>query len=150
MFIAGRYKIDDNFNVHNIITADHPEGDYIYDPYSGKDVLPFWGVMVTTFWGLDTANREYLIRHTEKDKLQELQFKKFWLFWFSDGDINDQKELFFFGDTAKEKAYSILNIFNHLHEKQVDLLLKKTKEEFESGLNIGGISKDISDQIKNI
>ena len=155
MFVAGRYKIDDDFKVHNIITNEHPNGDYTYDPFGGKEVLPFWGVMCTTFWGLDTANREYIINNYPKSELENIQFKKFWLFWFSDGDINDQKELFFFNQTgdnsdiAKEKAYSVLSIFNHLLEKQVDNLIKKTKEEYKNGLNIGGIPSDIEDHIRN-
>ena len=155
MFIAGRYRIDDDFKVHNIVTDENPDGDFVYDPFQpGINVLPFWGVMCTTFWGLNRANRNYLIRTTLKSELETLQFKKFWLFWFCDGDFNEQKELFFYDNNisingvAKEKAYSVLNIFNHLLEKQVDLLIEKTKGEYQNGLNIGGISPDIMEQMK--
>lgn len=149
MFITGRYKIDDEFKVHNIITNEHPEGDYIYDPFEKKEVLPFWGVLCTTFWGLELANREYLIAHTTKDQLKELQFQKFWVFWFSDGNLNDQKELFFTGTTAKEHAYSVQHIFNHLLEKQVDKLLAATKKEYLDNLNFGGITPDIEEHLRS-
>lgn len=154
MFVAGRYQIDNNFKVYNIITEDNPEGDYIYDPFDQThytETLPFWGVMCTTFWGLNNPNRQYLIKHTPKEELQDLQFKKFWLFWFADGELNNQKELMFFGDNevAKQKAYAVQQIFNHLLEKQVDKLISNAKEQFQDGLNIGGVSGDISEHIMN-
>ena len=149
MFIAGRYRIDDEYKVHNIITKDNPNGNFVYDPFVSKEVLPFWGVMCTTFWGLNEENRDYLINTIDEDKLQEIQFNKFWIFWFSDGDLNEQKELFFYGNAAKENAYTVQQIFNHLLEKQIDKLLIKTREEFFTQMNIGGLSKDIDAQLRS-
>ena len=151
MLIAGRYKITDDFKVHNIITEQHPDGNFVYDPFeqsNHSEVLPFWGVMCTTFWGLTEHNRQYLINTVPKNKLEELQFEKFWLFWFCDGDLNDQKEMFFYGYSAKEYAYSILQVFNHLLEVQIDKLINATREEYQRNLNVGGIPTSIEDQIK--
>lgn len=130
MFKVERYHIDDEFKVHGIISETNPNGDGIYDPYELKEVLPFWGTLVTTFWGLSEANRTFLINNTPKNKLEEIQFKKFWIFWFCNGDINSQTELFFYGDSAKENAYSVLQIFNHLHEVQIEKLLEQTKHDY--------------------
>lgn len=130
MLKIGRYDITNDFKVKNIISEKNPQGDGIYDPYELKEVLPFWGTLVTTFWGLSTVNREYLINTTSKDELEMLNFEKFWIFWFCNGDLNDQIELFFTGQTAKEQANSVLQVFNHLQEVQVDNLIRKTKEEF--------------------
>lgn len=136
MFKIERYSIDDEFKVHGIITDENPDGDFIYNPYALKEVLPFWGTLVTTFWGLSEANRNYLIKTTPKEELENLQFKKYWIFWFCNGDLNDQKELFFIEPTAKEHAYSVLQIFNHLQETQIDLLIDKTKTEYETSKNL--------------
>ena len=148
MLIAGRYKITDDFKVHNIITDEYPNGDFTFDPFQDKETIPFWGVLCTTFWGLAQHNREYIIATTPKDKLELLQFEKYWLFWFCDGDLNEQKELFFLGHAAKENAYSVLQVFNHLLEKQVDKLIASTREEYRQNLNIGGISSNVEEQIK--
>ena len=131
MFKVDRYKIDDEYKVHGIITDDHPDGDYTFDPFSNKETIPFWGVLCTTFWGLTNSNREFLINNYPKDKLESLQFTKFWVFWFSDGDINDQKELVFFEGNAKEHALTVQHIFNHLLEKQIDKLIIESKEEYQ-------------------
>lgn len=151
MFIADRYKIDNEFRVHNLITSTHPEGDYIYDPFEKKEVLPFWGVMCTSFWGLDGANREYLLRHSKPEELENLQFQVFWVFWFSDNDLDDQKELFFYGSLAKEHAYSVQNIFNHLLEKQVKKVIEDAKALYREN-NLAAINassfKDLQEQIK--
>ena len=88
--------------------------------------------MVTTFWGLNEANRKYLIENSPKEELENLQFRKFWIFWFCNGDLNDQIELFFMEPTAKEHAYSFLQVFNHLQEVQIDLLIEKTKNEYQT------------------
>lgn len=127
-----RYYIDKEFRVHGIISDKFPNGDGIYDPYELKEVLPFWGTMVTTFWGLNEANRKYLIENSPKEELENLQFRKFWIFWFCNGDLNDQIELFFMEPTAKEHAYSFLQVFNHLQEVQIDLLIEKTKNEYQT------------------
>ena len=127
-----RYYIDKEFKVHGIISDKFPNGDGIYDPYELKEVLPFWGTMVTTFWGLNEANRKYLIENSPKEELENLQFRKFWIFWFCNGDLNDQMELFFTEPTAKEHAYSFLQVFNQLQEVQIDLLIEKTKNEYQT------------------
>jgi hypothetical protein len=131
MFKVERYHIDDQFKVHGIVSNENPNGDGIYNPYEVKEVLPFWGTLVTTFWGLSEANRTFLINNISKEELEELQFKKFWIFWFCNGDIDSQTELFFYGPSAKENAYSVLQVFNHLHEIQIDRLIEKTKQEYK-------------------
>lgn len=154
MFKAGRYEIDNDFKVYNIITDDYPDGDYIHDPFDKSkngETLPFWGVLCTTFWGLNLANRGYLLKHTPKEDLQNIQFKKFWIFWFTDGDLNEQKELMFFGDdeVAKQKAYAVQQIFNHLLEKQVERVISEAKANLQDGLNLGGVSSEVSDHMMN-
>ena len=152
MFKVDRYRIDDDYKVHNIITEHNPDGDYTYDPFTNKETIPFWGVMCTTFWGLQNANREYLIANYPKEKLESLQFMKFWLFWFSDGDLADQKELMFFEGNAKEHALTVQHIFNHLHEKQVEKIIAKARDEYnEHSLSNpdGSFYKDLKDQIDN-
>lgn len=136
MFTAERYHIDNEFKVHGIIRDENPNGDGIYDPFALKKVLPFWGCLVTTFWGLNDANRKYLIENTPKEELEKIQFQKFWIFWFCNGDIDSQIELFFMSPTGKEHAYNVLQIFNHLQEVQVDRLISKTIEEFQSAKHI--------------
>lgn len=136
MLNIGRYYINNDFKVHGIISENNPNGDGIYDPYESKEVLPFWGNLVTTFWGLNDANRKYLIENLTKEELKEFQFKKYWVFWFCNGDFNNQIELFFYDENAKDNSYKILQIFNHLHEVQVDRLLEKSKKEFYENLKL--------------
>ena len=152
MFIVERYKIDDNYKVHNIITDTNPNGTYTYDPFSNNETLPFWGVMCTTFWGLNEANRNYIINNIkDTENIEKYQFSKYWLFWFSDGDLNNQRELFFMGNNAKEHALTVQHIFNHLLEKQVDRLIDSTKEEYSNYSltnNNSSFYKDLTEQIK--
>lgn len=151
MFVAGRYKIGNDYKVHNLICASHPNGDYIYDPFANKEVLPFWGVLCTTFWGLDGANREYLIKNSSQEEIENLQFKKFWVFWFVDGDMDDQKEMFFHGEYAKEKALSIQQIFNSLLERQVDKVLVDAREYYKNNKlgSLGNITiTELQEQMK--
>ena len=125
----GRYEITDDFKVLGIITDN---GIVDYDPFESKEILPTWGVYCTTFYGLNEANRLYLINNSTKEELETLQYQIFWVFWFADTSLSDQKELFFYEDqknwnrNAKDSAYSVLNIFNSLLEANVRRLLNQT------------------------
>lgn len=130
----GRYKIDSSGKVSNIVCKESPEGNFCFDPFEKKSILPFWGVLCTTFEGLNSWNKEYLLNNIERYNvtINELRLQKFWLFWFSDGDLNNQKELFFIGSKAKESAYLVQHIFNEVLETNVDALLNKIKSDINT------------------
>lgn len=127
----GIYQIDEKYQVHGIIGKD---GFETYNPFNGQKVLPFWGTLCTTFSGLNEINQKYLEENCEKigiDKM-DLLFTKFWLFWFCDGSLENQKELFFMGPQAKIDAHKMLHIFNTLLEMNIDKLIASTKESIKN------------------
>lgn len=126
----GRYEITDDFKVLGIITDN---GIINYDPFESKEIIPTWGVYCTTFYGLSEANRLYLINNLTEKELEIIQYQIFWVFWFADTSLSDQKELFFYkevdgypGPSPKSDAYAVLNIFNSLLEANVQRLLNQT------------------------
>lgn len=131
---VGRYIIDNTYKVHNIICKEDPTGQFTYDPFTKKGVLPFWGVMCTTFEGLNEFNKKYITDHLEEIgyDIQTIRLEKFWLFWFCDGSLEDQKELFFMGTKAKEHAYLVQHVFNSLLESNIDNIIRNLKTDLAS------------------
>ena len=64
--------------------------------------------------------------------IQSIRLEKFWLFWFCDGSLEDQKELFFLNDKAKENAYLVQHVFNSLLESNIDNILLKIKTDISN------------------
>lgn len=133
----GMYEIDNDYKVYGIIVDGAQQ---IYDPFESKEIIPTWGVYCTTFWGLNEDNRMYLTKTLPKELLESIQTEIFWVFWFADTSLSDQKELFFFHDQGcgisctnpKREAYNVLNIFNSLLETNVRRLLKQTLDDLKT------------------
>ena len=134
MIKVGRYIIDNTYKVHNIICSENKDGTFIFDPFENKETIPFWGVMCTTFEGLNQENKQYIMDHLDEYNytIQSIRLEKFWLFWFCDGSLEDQKELFFLNDKAKENAYLVQHVFNSLLESNIDNILLKIKTDISN------------------
>lgn len=130
--ICGNYEITDDFKVIGIVTDT---GLIEYDPFASKEIIPTWGVYCTTYWGLNEANRIHLAHILSKEALESIQYKLFWVFWFADTSLMDQKEMFFTEDDCenpKKMAYEVLNIFNSLLETNVRRLLNQTIKDLKT------------------
>lgn len=133
----GMYEITDDYKVFGIITD---KGEITFDPFESSEIIPTWGVYCTTFWGLNEANRMHLTKTLPKEILETIQTEIFWVFWFADTSLSDQKELFFFHDNGrgisctepKREAYAVLNIFNSLLEANVSRLLRQTINDLKT------------------
>lgn len=129
----GNYEITNDFKVLGIVTD---KGLIDYDPFESKEIIPTWGVYCTTYWGLNEANRLHLANTLSKEALESIQYKVFWIFWFADTSLMDQKELVFYDvdgePDSKNLAYVVLNIFNSLLESNVRRLLNQTIKDLKT------------------
>ena len=130
----GRYFINEEFDVLNIINENHPNGDGKYTSF-GKENLPLWGACPSTFSSLSKANQKYILDNLEEFNIKsevDAQLAKIWVFWFTkNNNLNQMEELFFIGLEARNNALLMQHIFNSLHEQMIEATTQAVMQDLK-------------------